>query len=125
MDALPKLDAPWLAWERVKAVFALLNQEGEEGRAVGGAVRDTLLDRPVKEIDFATTGRPDWVMERAKAAGIKAIPTGIEHGTVTLVVDGHGHEVTTLREDVETDGRHAVVVLVTIGLPMRGAGTSP
>ncbi len=109
MVALPKLDAPWLAWERVRAVFGLLNQEGEEGRAVGGAVRDALLGRPVSEIDFATTGRPDWVIDRAKAAGIKAIPTGIEHGTVTLVVDGHGHEVTTLREDVETDGRHAVV----------------
>lgn len=109
MSALPRLDAPWLAKPRVKAVFALLNQEGEEGRAVGGAVRDTLLGRPVHEIDFATTGRPDWVMARAAEAGIKAIPTGIEHGTVTLVVQGHGHEVTTLREDVETDGRHAVV----------------
>ncbi len=109
MDALPRLEAPWLADQQVVAVFELLNNDGESGRAVGGAVRDTLMGRAVSEIDFATTGRPDWVLARAEALGVKAVPTGIEHGTVTLVVGGRGYEVTTLREDVETDGRHAVV----------------
>ena len=76
---------------------------------VGGAVRNALLELPVGDIDIATTALPDEVIRRAKAAGIKSVPTGIEHGTVTLVVDGQPFEVTTLREDVETFGRKAKV----------------
>ena len=76
---------------------------------MGGAVRDALLGRPPGEVDLATTARPPEVMRRAEAAGLKAVPTGIDHGTVTVVSGGAGFEVTTLREDVETDGRHAVV----------------
>jgi len=110
MSGLPSLkDAPWLAENEVKAIFAVLNQNGDSGRAVGGAVRDTLLGRNVTDIDFATTALPETVIARANAAGIKTAPTGIDHGTVTLITGGRGHEVTTLREDVETDGRHAIV----------------
>ncbi len=80
-----------------------------EARMVGGAVRDTLAGREVADVDFASPLTPAEVMARAKAAGLKAVPTGVEHGTVTLVADGRGFEVTTLRRDVETDGRHARV----------------
>lgn len=76
---------------------------------VGGAVRNTLLGAPVSDIDIATIFLPEEVIELLKAANIKAIPTGIEHGTITAVVDGKAFEITTLRKDVETDGRRAVV----------------
>jgi poly(A) polymerase len=76
---------------------------------VGGAVRNALLDIPPGDIDLATTALPDEVVRRARAAGIKCVPTGIDHGTVTLVIDGHPFEVTTLREDTETFGRKAKV----------------
>lgn len=102
-------DADWLVTGGVARVLALLNTDGDEGRAVGGAVRNALMDLPVGEVDIATTATPDVVMSRAKAAHIKAIPTGIDHGTVTLIVDGKPFEVTTLREDVETYGRKAKV----------------
>lgn len=102
-------NAAWLQGRGVPEVFALLTADGEEARIVGGAVRDALMGRPVAEIDFATTMTPDRVAAAAEAAGYKAVPTGIEHGTITLVVQGRGFEVTTLRQDVETDGRHAVV----------------
>ena len=102
-------DAAWLKRAETARVFAALSGHGVETRAVGGAVRDTLLGRPVKEIDLATTARPDQVMTLARKAGLKTVPTGIEHGTVTVVVDGISFEVTTLRRDVETFGRHATV----------------
>ena len=76
---------------------------------VGGAVRNALIGSPIHEIDLATTAVPEEVVRRAQAAGFKPVPTGIEHGTVTVVVDGHPFEVTTLRRDVETYGRHAKV----------------
>jgi len=98
-----------LARPGVQACLAALDAPDEETRLVGGCVRDALLGAIVADIDLATTRRPEAVMACARAAGIKAGPTGIEHGTVTLVVGGEPHEVTTLREDVETDGRHAVV----------------
>jgi tRNA nucleotidyltransferase/poly(A) polymerase len=93
----------------VQSLLAALAAPGEETRIVGGAVRNALLAREVSEIDLATTAPPDDTMRRARAAGLKAVPTGIEHGTVTVVVRGTPFEVTTLREDVETDGRRAVV----------------
>jgi poly(A) polymerase len=83
--------------------------EGDEARIVGGAPRDALLGRPVSEIDFSTTAVPGVVQARAQAAGLRSLPTGLDHGTVTLLVDGAQFEVTTLREDVATDGRRAVV----------------
>lgn len=93
----------------VAAIFSALGREGEEARIVGGAVRDALLGLPVGDVDFATTATPDKVERLAREAGIKVVPTGIEHGTLTLVAGGRGFEVTTLRQDIETDGRHAVV----------------
>ncbi|MBN8963708.1 MAG: CCA tRNA nucleotidyltransferase [Rhizobiales bacterium] len=102
-------DAPWLTSGPAARVLALLNADGEEARVVGGAVRNALLRLPPGDIDIATTAVPDEVVRRATAARIKSVPTGIAHGTVTLVVDGQPFEVTTLREDVETFGRKATV----------------
>lgn len=108
--ALPSLAAAdWLAAAPVRTIFSLLQQGGDEGRIIGGAVRNALFGLPITDIDFATTATPDRVTSRAEAAGIKVVPTGIDHGTLTLVHDGRAFEVTTLREDVETDGRRAVV----------------
>ena len=101
-----RLDAEWLSRPDVRAVVEAL------GRAcyfVGGCVRNTLLGEPVTDIDLTTPLVPDDVVRRLEAAGIKAVPTGIEHGTVTAVAEGAGHEITTFRADVETDGRRAVV----------------
>jgi poly(A) polymerase len=103
------VDAHWLAERPLGDVLAALDCAGEEARVVGGAVRNTLLGEPRVEIDIATTALPDEVMRRAEIAGFKAVPTGIEHGTVTLVAAGRPFEITTLREDVETFGRHARV----------------
>ncbi len=80
-----------------------------EARIVGGAVRDWLAQRDVADVDFAVPLAPDVVMARAAAAGLKTVPTGLAHGTVTIVAAGHGFEVTSLRRDIATDGRHAVV----------------
>ncbi len=80
-----------------------------EARIAGGAVRDTLLGRPVSDVDFATPLLPEAVQARLQKAGIKTIPTGLAHGTVTAVIGGRGFEITTLRRDVATDGRHATV----------------
>jgi tRNA nucleotidyltransferase/poly(A) polymerase len=102
-------DAPWLKSGPAARVLQLLNGNGEEARVVGGAVRNALLKIPIGDIDIATTALPDEVIRRAKAAGIKSVPTGIDHGTVTLVVETHPFEVTTLREDTETFGRKAKV----------------
>lgn len=93
----------------VAALLGVLACDGEAARIVGGAVRNALLGEPVADIDIATTALPAETMRRAEAAGFKAIPTGIEHGTVTVLVEGAPFEVTTLRRDLETDGRHAVV----------------
>src|SRR6516165_10496790 len=102
-------DAPWLRSGPAARVLGLLNADGEEARVIGGAVRNALLGVPIGDVDIATTAMPNEVVRRAKAAGIKSVPTGIEHGTVTLVADGQPFEVTTLREDTETFGRKAKV----------------
>jgi poly(A) polymerase len=107
--ALQLHDAPWLREGPAARVLTLLNAKGEEARVVGGAVRNALLGLPIGEIDIATTAVPEEVTRRARTAGIKCVPTGIEHGTVTLVVDAKPFEVTTLREDTETFGRKAKV----------------
>ncbi|MDA9508807.1 poly(A) polymerase [Bradyrhizobium sp. CCBAU 11386] len=110
MSAEPILaDAPWLISGGTARVLQLLGADGEEARVVGGAVRNALLDLAPGDIDIATTALPEEVVRRAKAAGIKSVPTGIDHGTITLVIDGHPYEVTTLREDTETFGRKAKV----------------
>jgi poly(A) polymerase len=105
--------APWLEREETRSVFDALEGGGIETRAVGGAVRDTLLGLPITEVDLATTAVPEEVMARAAKVGIKAVPTGIDHGTVTLVANGAPFEVTTLRCDVETFGRHARIAFTT------------
>ncbi len=102
-------DAAWLIDGPLTRIFDVLDTDGEEARVVGGAVRNALIGEPVGEIDVATTALPDEVVRRAKLAGIRMVPTGIDHGTVTLIVQGHPFEVTTLREDVETYGRKAKV----------------
>src|SRR6516165_11124373 len=109
MNGSRVLNAPWLTTGPTSRVLKLLNANGEEARVVGGAVRNALLNIPIGDVDIATTALPDEVIGRAKAAGIKCVPTGIEHGTVTLVVDAQPFEVTTLREDTETFGRKARV----------------
>ena len=101
--------AAWLTTGGLPRLLAVLDRDGEEARVVGGAVRNALLDMPIAEIDVATTAVPDEVVKRVTAAGFKPVPTGIEHGTVTVVIDKHPFEVTTLRKDVETYGRHAKV----------------
>ncbi|MCV9961318.1 CCA tRNA nucleotidyltransferase [Pararhizobium sp. BT-229] len=103
----------WFSAPALTRVFDLLNADGGEVRVVGGAVRNSLMGLAVADIDMATTLLPEEVVARAKRAGIKSVPTGIEHGTVTLVVDGVPYEVTTLRRDVETDGRRAEVAFGT------------
>jgi poly(A) polymerase len=108
-DVRALADAPWLRSGPTARVLALLNGGGEEARVIGGAVRNALLRIPTGDIDIATTSLPDEVIRRAKAAGIKSVPTGIDHGTVTLVVEGQPFEVTTLREDTEAYGRKAKV----------------
>ena len=111
MTAAPHLgEAHWLKAGPVARLLALLNRDGEEARVVGGAVRNALLRLQVGEIDVATTALPEEIVRRVEAAGGKAIPTGIEHGTVTAVIDQHAVEITTLRKDVETFGRKARVV---------------
>jgi poly(A) polymerase len=110
LAAPPSLkDAAWLKRPETVRVFAALSGGDIETRAVGGAVRDALLGLKVTDIDFATTAVPETVMRRARWAGLKAIPTGFVHGTVTVVAGDVPFEVTTLRRDVETFGRHATV----------------
>jgi poly(A) polymerase len=105
-----RLQAAWLKEEPLAPLLAVLDRDGEEARIVGGAVRNALLGVPIGDIDIATTASPQDVARRVEAAGFKAVPTGIEHGTITVVAGGRPFEVTTLREDVETYGRHAKVV---------------
>ena len=110
----PVQDAPnalgaLLARPPLRRLLDILNRDGEDARVIGGAVRNALLGRAIADIDIATTATPDVVTRRAAAAGLKTVPTGIEHGTVTVLAEGAVFEVTTLREDVETDGRHATV----------------
>jgi poly(A) polymerase len=104
-----RLDAGWLTEGALVKLLAVLDRDGEEARIVGGAVRNAILGVPLGDIDIATTALPQEVVRRVEAAGFKAVPTGIEHGTVTVIAAGRPFEVTTLREDIETYGRHAKV----------------
>ncbi|MCI0431619.1 MAG: CCA tRNA nucleotidyltransferase [Rhodospirillales bacterium] len=104
-DRLPP--HPWMTAPETKAVLAALRAGGAELRFVGGCVRDAVLGRSVGDIDIATPEPPELVMQRLAAAGLKAVPTGIDHGTVTAVAGGKPFEITTLRRDVETFGRRA------------------
>ena len=97
-----RIEPDWLADASLQSILAILSADGEEARIVGGPVRNALLGLPVTDIDIATTCRPDETIRRIEAAGLKAVPTGVEHGTVTVVAEGRPFEVTTLREDIET-----------------------
>ncbi|TIN27352.1 MAG: CCA tRNA nucleotidyltransferase [Mesorhizobium sp.] len=101
--------ADWLGDKHLQRLLAALAEGGEEARVAGGAVRNTLMGQPVADIDIATTGLPQETIRRAEAQGFKAVPTGIEHGTITVVAGGKPYEITTLRADIETDGRRAKV----------------
>src|SRR5690606_28750933 len=100
---------PWM--QAAAPVFDALEAVGGAGvaRFVGGCVRNALLDQPVGDVDIATVLTPDRTLDALAAAGLRAVPTGLEHGTVTAVVEGRPYEITTLRRDVATDGRRAVV----------------
>jgi poly(A) polymerase len=100
---------PWMTAPETRAVMAALIAENEPARFVGGCIRDAILGNPIGDIDIATPAPPETVIARLTAAGIKSVPTGIAHGTVTAVVGASHFEITTLRHDVETFGRHARV----------------
>jgi poly(A) polymerase len=102
-------EAVWLRQSATQAVLAALTRDGHKVRVVGGAVRNSILGEPVADVDMATDARPEVVMAQAQRAGLKAVPTGLDHGTVTVIADHTPFEVTTLRRDVETFGRHARV----------------
>lgn len=105
-----KLDAEkWRRRRGMKRVLDALGADAKMTRYVGGAVRDDLLGLPVSDVDLATKLRPDEVIARLKAARIKAVPTGIEHGTITAVSDAKPVEITSLRRDLSTDGRRAII----------------
>ena len=106
---------PWMTAPATAAVFDALEAEGgpDCARFVGGSVRNALVGRPIDDLDIATTLTPDRVTKALKAAKLKAVPTGVEHGTVTAVSDHKPHEITTLRRDVSTDGRRATVAFTT------------
>ena len=106
-------DADWQERPGLARVVGALGRSGTSVRYVGGAVRDTLLGLPVVDVDLATVWTPDEVIARCRDAGIKTIPTGIDHGTVTALADGAPVEITTLRRDVSTDGRRATVAFST------------
>ena len=104
-------NAAWLNWPESQRLLALLNRENGAARFIGGCVRDTLFNPEVKvvDLDIATTWRPEAVIDLLRGAGIKTLPTGLHHGTVTALLDGKSFEVTTLRIDQACDGRHAEV----------------
>lgn len=102
-------NAPWMQWPQTRALVEAFADAGNPMRFVGGCVRDSLLNRPVQDVDIATPVMPEGVMALLEKAGIRAIPTGIDHGTVTALIDAKHFEITTLRRDVACDGRHAEV----------------
>ncbi|MCP4934503.1 MAG: CCA tRNA nucleotidyltransferase [bacterium] len=110
---LPRIEAAWLQCEQSTKLLALFANNGYTGRFVGGVVRNALLGEPINDFDVATDALPQIVMELAKKAGFKAIGTGLDHGTVTVIVDDKIYEVTTLRVDMVCDGRHASVVFTS------------
>jgi len=115
MSAPSLAGAPWLTAVATRKVMAALEAEGgpDVARFVGGCVRNSLMGRPVDDVDIATRLEPKSVMTALQAAGLKAVPTGLDHGTVTAVADSQPFEITTLRRDVTTDGRRATVAFTT------------
>lgn len=106
---MTRLTGDWFRQDRVLALSDAFAAAGYQLHFVGGCVRNALMDEPISDLDLSTDAHPNQIMELAAAAGFKPVPTGIDHGTITVVVDGEGFEITTYRRDVETDGRRAVV----------------
>lgn len=106
---MTRISGAWLEAKGTQTVMWLLEAAGYEAYAVGGCVRNALLGEPVADVDISTSARPETVTKLAESGGLKVVPTGIDHGTVTIVAEGEPYEVTTYRADVETDGRRAVV----------------
>lgn len=104
-----RIKEDWLKGAQLQALFDILCADRGEARVAGGAVRNALMRLPASDVDLCTTLLPQEVVKRLETAGHKAVPTGIDHGTITAVIDGSAFEVTTLRKDIETDGRYAVV----------------
>ena len=108
-----QITGDWLHHPGTQALCAALSAQGFQALLVGGCVRNALLGLPVSDLDLCTDARPETVSDIAKSAGFKVIPTGIDHGTLTIIAGGRPHEVTTFRRDVTTDGRHATVAFST------------
>jgi poly(A) polymerase len=108
-----RVTGDWLTHPGTQALCTVLESAGYRALFVGGCVRNALLGAPVADVDISTDATPETVTNLAENAGFKAVPTGIDYGTVTVIAQGRPHEVTTFRRDVETDGRHAVVVFST------------
>lgn len=108
-----RLAGDWLTHPGTRALLAALEAEGHQAFFVGGCVRNAVLGLPVADTDIATDALPEIVSNIAENAGFRAVPTGIDHGTVTVLAEGRAHEVTTFRRDVETDGRRAIVAFST------------
>lgn len=106
---MKQITADWITNADTQKICHMLTDAGFDCYFVGGCVRNALIDAPVNDIDISTNALPDRVMELAGAAGLNAVPTGIDHGTVTVISNGTPFEITTYRRDVETDGRRAVV----------------
>ncbi|WP_439104685.1 CCA tRNA nucleotidyltransferase [Celeribacter marinus] len=107
---MTKLTATWLDSAKTQFVLSSLADAGFVAYLVGGCVRNALLHVPVSDLDIATSARPEQVISLFGSIGVKVVPTGIDHGTVTLILEGETYEVTTFRKDISTDGRHATVL---------------
>ena len=108
-----KISGDWISQPGTQALCATLTAAGYRALFVGGCVRNALMARAVADIDIATDALPEIVTNIAETAGFRVVPTGIEHGTVTVIAQGVAHEVTTFRRDIATDGRHATVAFAT------------
>ena len=108
-----KISGDWISHAGTQALCAALTAAGYRALFVGGCVRNALMARAVADIDIATDALPEIVTNIAETAGFRVVPTGIEHGTVTVIAEGVAHEVTTFRRDIATDGRHATVAFAT------------
>lgn len=106
---MTRITADWLAHPAAQTVCSLLTDAGHQAWFVGGCVRNALIGAAASDLDITTDAHPDTVVALARAAALKVVPTGIDHGTVTIVVDGKPFEITTFRRDIDTDGRHATV----------------
>lgn len=108
-----QIEGPWVKEVGAQTIFSMLQSTAKVGYFVGGCVRNALINAPIRDIDIATDATPDHVLKLANLAGIRAVETGVDHGTITLVIENTPYEITTFRQDIETDGRHAVVAFST------------